>query len=198
MNLFETVKYGVSNREAAVCYGVEVNRSGMALCPFHNDRHPSLLVADDHYHCFACGEHGDVIDFVAKLFELSLYDAARKLAADFHLSPDKPPNAAALNNRRKDTQAQQLRKKEQLCFSDLTDYLWILRDWKVRYAPRSPNEEQLDARFIEACHEIDHVEYLLDELMAGDSQERAELLDSNSVQKIQSHLAQIKEEHANV
>lgn len=66
MNLFEIVKYGVSCREAAELYGMEVNRYGMALCPFHNDRHPSLYVADDHYYCFACGEHGDVIDFVGK------------------------------------------------------------------------------------------------------------------------------------
>ena len=77
MNLFEIVKYGVSCREAAERYGVEVNRYGMALCPFHNDRHPSLYVADDHYHCFACGEHGDVIDFAAKLFGLPLYGAAQ-------------------------------------------------------------------------------------------------------------------------
>ena len=33
-------------------YGVEVNHYGMARCPFHNDRHPSLYVADDHYMCF--------------------------------------------------------------------------------------------------------------------------------------------------
>ena len=45
MNLFQTVKYGVSCREAAERYGVEVNHCGMALCPFHNDRHPSLYVA---------------------------------------------------------------------------------------------------------------------------------------------------------
>ena len=50
MNLFEIVKYGVSCRDAAERYGVEVNRYGMALCPFHNDRHPSLYVADDHYY----------------------------------------------------------------------------------------------------------------------------------------------------
>ena len=37
MNLFEIVKYGVSCREAAERYGVEVNRYSMALCPFHND-----------------------------------------------------------------------------------------------------------------------------------------------------------------
>ena len=72
-------------------------RYGKALCPFHNDRHPSLDMADDHYYCFACGEHGDVIDFVSRLFQLSPYDAARKLMADFHLSLDKPPSAAALS-----------------------------------------------------------------------------------------------------
>ena len=97
MNLFQNVKYGVNCREAAERYGVSVNRQGKALCPFHNDRHPSLYAADDHYHCFACGEHGDVIDFAAKLFGLPLYEAAQRLAADFHLTPDKPPSAAALH-----------------------------------------------------------------------------------------------------
>ena len=111
MNLFEIVKYGVSCREAAERYGVEANHYGMALCPFHNDRHPSLYVADDHYYCFACGEHGDVIDFVGRLFQLSPYDAARKLMTDFHLSPDKPPSAAALHAKRIRTEAQQVHGK---------------------------------------------------------------------------------------
>ena len=108
MNCFQNVKYGVSCREAAERYGVEVNHCGMALCPFHNDRHPSLYVADDHYHCFGCGEHGDVIDFAAKLFGLPLYEAAQQLAADFHLTPEKPPSAAALHAKRIRTEAQQL------------------------------------------------------------------------------------------
>ena len=69
---------------------MEVNHYGMDLFPFHNGRHPILYVADDHYYCFACGEHGDVIAFVGRLFQLSPYDAARKLIADFHLTPDKP------------------------------------------------------------------------------------------------------------
>ena len=68
MNLFQNVKYGVSCREAAERYGVSVNRQSKALCPFHNDRHPSLYVADDHYYCFACGAHGDVIGFAANFF----------------------------------------------------------------------------------------------------------------------------------
>ena len=175
MNLFEIVKYGVSCREAAELYGVEVNRYGMALCPFHNDRHPSLYVADDHYYCFACGEHGDVIDFAARLFGLPLYEAAQHLAADFHLTPDKPPSAAALHAKRIRTEAQQLRENERLCFSVLSDYARVLRNWKVQYAPQSP-AEALDKRFVEACHKLDEAEYYLDILCAGDSYERAEVV----------------------
>ena len=117
MRIFEIVKENVNLREAAELYGIDVNRYGKALCSFHNDRHPSLYVADDHYYCFACGEHGDVIDFVGRLFQLSPYDAARKLMADFHLSPDKPPSAAAIHAKHIRTEAQQLMENERLCFS---------------------------------------------------------------------------------
>ena len=175
MNLFEIVKYGVSCQEAAERYGVEVNHYGMALCPFHNDRHPSLYVTDDHYHCFACGAHGDVIDFAAKMFGLPLYDAAQRLAADFHLTPDKPPSAAALHAKRIRTEAQQLKANERLCFSVLSDYARVLRDWKVQYAPQSPAEAP-DERFVEACHKLDEVEYYLDILTSGNSYERSEVI----------------------
>lgn len=42
MNIFETVKAAVTVRQAADYYGLKGSRSGMACCPFHNDRHPSL------------------------------------------------------------------------------------------------------------------------------------------------------------
>ena len=197
MNLFEIVKYGVSCREAAELYGVEVNRYGMALCPFHNDRHPSLYVADDHYYCFACGEHGDVIDFAARLFGLPLYEAAQRLAADFHLPPDKPPSAAALHAKRIRTEAQQLRENERLCFSVLSDYAHVLRDWKVRYAPQSPAEAP-DERFVEACHKLDEVEYYLDILTSGNSYERSEVIHqqmaNGKLDRLRQRLEKIHEE----
>ena len=175
MRIFEIIKENVNLREAAELYGIDVNRYGKALCPFHNDRHPSLYVADDHYYCFTCGEHGDVIDFVGRLFQLSPYDAARKLMADFHLSPDKPPSAAALHAKRIRTEAQQLMENERLCFSVLSDYAHVLRDWKVSCAPQS-SEEAPDERFVEACHKLDEVEYYLDVLTSGDSHERTEVI----------------------
>ena len=46
MRIFEIVKENVNLREAAELYGIDMNRYGKTLCPFHNDRHPSLYVAD--------------------------------------------------------------------------------------------------------------------------------------------------------
>ena len=175
MNLFQNVKYGVNFREAAERYGVSVNRQGKALCPFHNDRHPSLYVADDHYYCFACGAHGDVIDFAANFFDLPLYEAAQRLAADFGIDTDRPPTKKILEKRRQQTEAQQLTENERLCFSVLSDYARVLRRWKVQYAPKSP-EGAPDERFVEACHKLDETEYYLDILCAGDSHERAEVV----------------------
>ncbi|MEQ2444781.1 MULTISPECIES: CHC2 zinc finger domain-containing protein [Eubacteriales] len=191
MDIFTMVKAAVTVRQAAEHYGLQVNRNGMALCPFHNDRHPSLYVSDDHYHCFACGEHGDVIDLTAKLFDLRLYDAARKLASDFHLAPDKPLPESIRQKWKQKTKAQQLRENEQLCFSVLNEYRRLLLDWKKRYAPQAP-EDSLDKRFVEACHRLPWVEYQLDILLQGDSYERSEVVSELTadgyIRKLQARL----------
>ena len=71
MKFFETIKQFVTTRQAAKAYGLEVDVHGMALCPFHADHHPSLKL-DQRFYCFGCGASGDVIDFTAKLFGISL------------------------------------------------------------------------------------------------------------------------------
>ena len=86
-SVFEVVKQSVTAREAAELYGIAVGRGGMACCPFHDDRHPSMKV-DTRFHCFGCGADGDVIDFTARLYDLSPKGAAEKLAQDFGLSYD--------------------------------------------------------------------------------------------------------------
>ena len=191
MNLFEVVKASINTREAAQAYGIDVNHHGMALCPFHNDRHPSLYVSDDHYHCFACGEHGDVIDLTAKLFDLRLYDAVRKLASDFHLAPDKPLPEAIRRKMKCKTKAQQLRENEQLCFSVLNEYRRLLQDWEKRYAPQAP-EDVPDVQFVEACHCLPWAEYQLDILLQGDSYERGETVSNLTadgyIRKLQARL----------
>ena len=164
MNLFATIKAAVPVKQAAKHYGLKVNRNGMVCCPFHNDRHPSMKLNEDYFFCFGCGAKGDVIDFVAKLFDLSSYEAAQKLAADFGFDP-KPPTVAAMQ-KPKHPYIRQFREDEMLCFRVLTDYLHLLEDWKVRYAPASP-EDELDDRVVEACQMLDRVEYLADILTVG-------------------------------
>ena len=95
MTIYGTIKAAISVKQAAEHYGLKVNRNGMACCPFHNDRHPSLKLNEDYFFCFGCGAKGDVIDLVARLFNMSSYEAAQKLASDFGLDP-KPPTAAAM------------------------------------------------------------------------------------------------------
>ena len=138
-----------------------------------------------------------MIDFVGKLFQLSPYDAAQRLAVDFRLTPDKPPSAAALHAKRIRTEAQQLRENERLCFSVLSDYARVLRDWKVQYAPQSP-DEPVHARFVEACRNLDQTEYYLDILCAGDSHERAEVvqqqMSDGKLDRLRQRLEKIHEE----
>ena len=96
MTWFELIKQVVRVPEAAAYYGLQVNRNGMACCPFHDDRHPSMKLNERYFYCFGCGATGDVIDLVAKLFGLSSYEVAKTLAHDFAIDPDKPPAAIAL------------------------------------------------------------------------------------------------------
>ena len=197
MDLFSTVKMNISTIDAAERYGIEVNRHGKALCPFHNDRHPSLFVADDHYHCFACGEHGDSIDLVAKLYDLPLHAAARKLASDFDLTPDKPPNKVMQEKQNRKSESQRLRENEKLCFSALMEYYMLLQKWMVLYAPRAP-EETWHPHFIEACDRLDYVEYLVDLLIMGDSYERTEVIEmmmtDSKLKKLQTYLEKANKE----
>lgn len=79
MNVFEAVKQNVTTRQAAELYGIHVSRNGMAVCPFHNDKNPSMKL-DRRFHCFGCQADGDAVDFVSRLFQLPSKEAAMKLA----------------------------------------------------------------------------------------------------------------------
>ncbi|WP_368253762.1 LPD28 domain-containing protein [Blautia wexlerae] len=158
-NVFEAVKQSVSTREAAEFYGIKVRRNGMACCPFHDDKNPSMKV-DQRFHCFGCGADGDVIDFTAKLFNLSPKEAAEKLAQDFGLIYDSqaPPRRRYV---RQKTEAQKFQEDRQRCYRVLSDYYYLLKKWEADRSPRTPEEEP-HHRFVEAIQKKAYVEYLLD------------------------------------
>ena len=176
VNVFEAVRDAVTARQAAEAFGIRVNRSGMACCPFHNDRHPSMKV-DQRFHCFGCQADGDAIDLTARLFGLSKKDAAVKIADTFGIRYE------GLRYRPRDrpvipvlSPAQEYKQAEDRCYRVYCDYAHLLRQWKEKYAPKSPDEEW-DDRFVEACHKLDYIEYVLDEVfLAGTIHDRAEFV----------------------
>ena len=161
MNFFETVKQTVTTRQAAERYGLSVNQSGMTRCPFHEDHNPSMKV-DDRFYCFGCGASGDVIDFTARLFGISLKDATEKLAADFGISAE----TKQVFLRQNPSRLEELR-----CRRALTDYLHLLKEWKTQYAPKTP-EDSLDDRFVESCQQYDRIAGLLEMLDEASSTQR--------------------------
>ena len=195
MNLFETVKSAVTVKQAAEYYGYKVNRSDMICCPFHDDRHPSMKLNKDYFYCFGCGATGDVIDFVARLFGLSSYEAAKKLAYDFGINPDNPPVAMAL--KKPYPLARLFRNDEMYCQRVLCDYLHLLERWKIEYAPQSP-EDNLDDRFVEAGQMLEYVEYLLDVLMFAELEQRVKtvdmLLKAATIAELEQRLKRLEKE----
>jgi DNA primase len=66
---------------------VVLKRAGSSykgLCPFHSEKTPSFNVSErtGTYRCFGCGEHGDVITFYEKIYNMNFLDAAEKLAQE--------------------------------------------------------------------------------------------------------------------
>ena len=111
MNVFEAVKQTVTTRQAAELYGIRVNRHGMAVCPFHNDRNPSMKI-DKRFHCFACQADGDAIDFVSRLFGLPSKEAAMKLADDFGICYDSRQKPSVRPKIREPTPEQKYQQEE--------------------------------------------------------------------------------------
>ena len=169
-NVFETVKQSVTVREAAERYGIEVKRGGMACCPFHDDKNPSMKLNEEYFYCFGCGATGDVIDLTARLYNLSPKEAAEKLAQDFGLIYDSqaPPRRRYV---RQKTEAQKFQENRDHAFRVLADYFHLLRKWEAGYTPKTP-EEPMHPRFLEAVQQKDYIGYLLDSFLEDSPEEQ--------------------------
>ena len=189
--MYEPIKAAVSVRQAAQSCGIVVNRSGMATCPFHEDHTPSLKL-DQRYYCFGCGATGDVIDFTARLLNVSNYNAAQILAEKFGIQPE---SQTVIEPKIKP--AASLRNLEQRCLFALVQYEKLLRFWKKHYAPQS-SEEPFHEKFVEGCQRESFIAHLIDELMDADSWRRKQavelLLEDDHLHRLQDYVLQNQEE----
>ena len=174
MTIFEEVKELVDVPTAARHYGVEVNRTNMAICPFHNEHTPSMKLYEKNYHCFGCQAHGDVIRLVQELFGLMPIEAVRQINSDFGLclNVDKPPDRAdiqRIENQKAERRA--YKEWENHAFKVLKCYLWLMRDFAEQYAPQRMDDTP-DERFVYSQHHLSYAEYLADEFLLADKEEK--------------------------
>lgn len=87
MNYAQEIKERVSVADVLSRYGFEPDGHGFLLCPFHREKTPSFRVysGGQRWYCFGCGERGDAIDLVRKLFRLSFQQAVIRMDNDFNL-----------------------------------------------------------------------------------------------------------------
>ena len=191
MNRIEAIKAAISPADAAERYGLKISRNGMTRCPFHDDHHPSLRLYDDHFYCFSCTAHGDVIDLTAKLLGIPVPEAIRRLEEDFRSGSNDTPAPA----RPARPHLSRFQEDELLCLSTLTEYERLLRGWKTKYAPKTP-DGPIDDRFVEACQMLDYTEYLADFLCAAGLEERVkavdELMKDGLIRKLHQRLEEVK------
>lgn len=173
--IFDTLKARITVPQAAAHYGVRIGRNGMCCCPFHSDKTPSMKINETYYYCFGCHSTGDVIDFTARLFNLSPLDAARKLASDFGIDPNTPASAAVAPPHIR--QEESMREREGRCASVLIEYERLLKKRQRRFAPVQPSDEWVN-RFVSASHALPQVSYLIDCLYDTDASARKETADS--------------------
>lgn len=78
-------------------------KNHLALCPFHSEKTPSFTVNQEKqlYHCFGCGEGGNVFSFVMKMEGLSFWEAARILAEKYSVQLDIPDHGPGQDLSRK-------------------------------------------------------------------------------------------------
>lgn len=171
--IFDTLKARVTVPHAATRYGIRIGRNGMCYCPFHSDKTPSMKINETYYYCFGCHSTGDVIDFTARLFNLSPLEAARKLASDFGIDPNTPASAAVALPRIRQGESW----REGHCASVLIEYERLLKNRQRRFSPVHPSDEW-DDRFVSASHALPQVSYLIDCLYDADASVRKDVADS--------------------
>lgn len=79
----EEIKATTSMTDVVERYGFRPNRAGFINCPFHDgDRTASLKIYPDSFHCYGCGAHGDIFDFVRLAERCDFKTAFRILGGD--------------------------------------------------------------------------------------------------------------------
>jgi len=170
-NLFNEVKERLNLIDTAQYYGIQPNRSGFVNCLFHKEKTPSLKLYPAHFHCFGCGKHGDIITLTTQLFTLPPYQAAQKLAEDFHILQ----GGKYKDIKPRISEQMKYYEQEQKTLRLLNDYCLFLEKCREDYSPATPDED-FHPLFIESLMKYEQYNYYRDIFITGTEDERREFM----------------------
>lgn len=177
-HIFQLVKQ-IDTVEVIRHYGVadlyQRGRRWVARCPLHGEKRPSFYVfPDGGWRCFGCGEHGDVVDIVAKVFGLRPIEAARMIARDFGLAtgggiPEKAK--AQLRRAARERHAERLFDEKR---DEVLEALQLL--YRCTHRALALGGWQAYQELSELVHQLPTWEHLLECLLDNDIEIQAEAL----------------------
>ena len=171
MDMAAEIKRLLPARQVAEFYGFQPDRSSFIKCPFHTGDHTASLKLYDGeggFHCFGCGAHGSVIDFVMRLFDLNFRQAVLRINSDFRLGltsskPNRAERSKVLEARREEQ-----RQKDQ-AEANFSFMLSEQRYWKEAmdvFVPSVQGEKAYyHPLYVEAVKRLPYIEYWLDDFI---------------------------------
>lgn len=151
----DDIKQMYSMRDIIERYNLQVNRSGFAKCPFHNDSHPSMKIYKDSYHCFSCNSHGDIFSFVQDMDNITFKEAFLSLGGTYDDS-DSYESKLALYKVKKEKERRE-KEQEKLRIDSLNN-LYLINFYKDLIEKSEP----LSTVQADAIHALSYQLYLFE------------------------------------
>ena len=176
MSVFTEINEAVNIEEVAIYYDILV-KNHKALCPFHNDSHPSMSFKYNRYKCWTCDAHGSAIDLVMNLFDLSVKDAASRLNDDFKLGFNMRGKQSAVLVRKRQSEKHLQDNFNQWVIdttATLSEYFRRLNA-QIKKCKLDEPIKGLTDLYADTVKKADYVEYLLDVLGSDDIDNKLEI-----------------------
>ena len=125
----------------------------------------------DHFHCFGCGKHGDIITLTEQLFSMPPYQAVQKLAEDFFITQ----GGGYRNMKPLKTERQKYIEQENRAYNILNFYCCYLEKCREDFKPETPDED-FHPLFVESLMRFDQYDYYRDIFITGTEEERREFM----------------------
>lgn len=138
----------------------------MTSCLYHEDRHTSMKLYDKNFYCFSCGKSGDVIELISKYTNMKPYETAKHILGESKIT--------FAPQEKKEYKRDEFTEQEKATIKILEEYQIELLELVSVNMPTEFGEITDD--YILCMNEVPKVEYYLDEMVLGNSEQRKQFM----------------------